>query len=71
MDLDKKISSFIKKYGKRIKYNFLLDKILFGILLCGVISFILLSISVFIPFKECYKIIVIFSILIILGRFIY
>ena len=44
MDLDKKISSFIKKYGKRIKYNFLIDKILFGILLCGVISFILLSI---------------------------
>ena len=25
MDLDKKISSFIKKYGKRIKYNFLID----------------------------------------------
>lgn len=71
MDLDKKISSFIKKYGKRIKYNFLIDKILFGILLCGVISFILLSISVFIPFKECYKIIVIFSMLIILGSFIY
>ena len=59
MDLDKKINSFIKTYGKRIKINFLLDKILFGILLCGVLSFILLSVSVFVPFKDCYRVIAI------------
>ena len=56
MDLDKKIISFIKTYGKRIKINFLLDKILFGMLLCGVLSFILLSVSVFVPFKDCYRV---------------
>lgn len=71
MDLDKKINSFIKTYGKRIKINFLLDKILFGILLCGVLSFILLSVSVFVPFKDCYRVIAIVCILIILGSFIY
>lgn len=71
MDLDKKIISFIKTYGKRIKINFLLDKILFGILLCGVLSFILLSVSVFVPFKDCYRVIAILCILIILGSFIY
>ena len=71
MDLDKKIISFIKTYGKRIKINFLLDKILFGMLLCGVLSFILLSVSVFVPFKDCYRVIAILCILIILGSFIY
>lgn len=71
MDLDKKIISFIKTYGKRIKINFLLDKILFGMLLCGVVSFIVLSVSVFVPFKDCYRLIAIVCILIILGSFIY
>lgn len=71
MDLDKKIISFIKAYGKRIKINFLLDKVLFGFLLCGTVSFILLSLSLFVPFKDCYKVIAVICLLIILGSLIY
>lgn len=70
-DLNKKIKSFIKLYGRKIRLNFILDKLLFGILISLMSSLIILIVSIFITLKYSYTLIFSLSVLIILGSFIY
>ncbi|NRY61870.1 hypothetical protein [Clostridium beijerinckii] len=53
--LDKKILEFIKKSGRRIKLNFIINKVLMGLQASLVLVAIILMIALFIPFENCYK----------------
>ncbi|BCZ48500.1 hypothetical protein psyc5s11_45670 [Clostridium gelidum] len=53
--LDKKILDFIKKSGRRIKLNFLISKILMGLQASLVLTLIILTIALVVPFESCYK----------------
>ena len=55
--LDKKILDFIKKSGRKIKLNFLINKILMGLQGSLVLTLITLLIALFIPFESSYKLI--------------
>lgn len=55
-DLDKTILQFIKKCGRRIKINFIINKLLMGLQASLILVIILLISSLFIVFTSCYKV---------------